>query len=302
MNKESHLSSCHVLLVALVVFHSLPGKAQSFSNHIYEVISGTFTWHQAKEDAERRGGHLATITSAEEWEYIFNLQLPFHPQDAYWLGATDEGHEGTWTWVTGEDWSFSMWTPGEPNNLGIENYLVSEADSNHRWNDWGKVQDVNSYYLLEIDNDICTPRQAKATAQLVNGFLVGATLTDSGCGYTNPPIVLVQGGGGSGAVARAIVTDGRVTGLHIVNAGCCYTNAPRITISAPPSVPSVDIVVSKVKVIQNVVLGWKYVLESSTNAMTWTATGPAFVAETDPIETEFESNDVKKLFRLRVVE
>lgn len=147
----------------------------------------------------------------------------------------------------------------------------------------------------------CTPHKAKATAQLVNGFVVVATITDPGCGYTNPPIVLVQGGGGSGATARATVTDGRVTRVQIVDAGCCYTNTPRIVISSPPSVPTVEVVVSKVKVVQNVVLGWKYVLESSTNATDWTSTGPAFIAETDPLETEFESNRMNRFFRLRVV-
>ena len=33
----------------------------------YQAISGSFTWEQAKEDAENRGGHLATITSEAEW-------------------------------------------------------------------------------------------------------------------------------------------------------------------------------------------------------------------------------------------
>jgi hypothetical protein len=148
---------------------------------------------------------------------------------------------------------------------------------------------------------ICTPHKAKATAQVVNGFVVGAALTDSGCGYTNAPIVLVQGGGGSGATARAIVSDGRVTAIQMTGAGCCYTNAPRIVISSPPMVPTVEIVVSKIKVIQNVVLGSKYVLESSANNVDWSETGPAFIADTDPIVTEFDVDAVGRFFRLKVV-
>ena len=32
----------------------------------FQVVYGTFTWHQAKSDAESRGGYLATITSQTE--------------------------------------------------------------------------------------------------------------------------------------------------------------------------------------------------------------------------------------------
>src|SRR5690349_19868207 len=90
--------------------------AQEFTNHTYQLIAAPLTWQQAKEDAERRGGHLATITSQAELDHILSLGLPFHSNDAYWLGATDEGHEGTWVWVTGEAWDFSRWSSGEPNN------------------------------------------------------------------------------------------------------------------------------------------------------------------------------------------
>jgi len=162
------------------------------------------------------------------------------------------------------------------------------------WNSGLKIQ-------ARLTSLVCTPHKAKATAQVVNGFVVGATITDTGCGYANAPIVLIQGGGGTGAAAQAVVSDGRITAIQITDAGCCYTNTPRIVISAPPMAPSVEIQVSKIKVVQNVVLGWKYVLESSANNVDWTETGPAFTAETDPIETEFPVEAVGRFFRLRVV-
>ena len=76
----------------------------------------------------------------------------------------------------------------------------------------------------------CTPHKAKATVQWVNGFVVGAIITDSGCGYTNVPLVLIQDGGGSGAAATAVLTDGRVTAINITSAGIGYETPPRIVI------------------------------------------------------------------------
>jgi hypothetical protein len=33
----------------------------------YDIVLGAFTWPEAKADAERRGGHLATVINREEW-------------------------------------------------------------------------------------------------------------------------------------------------------------------------------------------------------------------------------------------
>ena len=62
-------------------------------------------------------------------------------------------------------------------------------------------------------------------AELVNGFMLGARITDASCGYTNPPIVLIREGGGQGAVANAGITDGVVTAIQIADAGSCYSKA-----------------------------------------------------------------------------
>ena len=145
----------------------------------------------------------------------------------------------------------------------------------------------------------CTPHKAKATAQLVNGFVVDAAITDSGCGYTNAPLVLIQDGGGSGATARAVITDGRVTGIIITDAGIGYETPPRIVIASPPFVPTVSISVSKVKVVQNVVLGRNYVLEASRDAALWSQALPPFTAVSESITNEFDTDLTGRYFRVR---
>lgn len=149
--------------------------------------------------------------------------------------------------------------------------------------------------------NICTPHKATATAQVVNGFVVGATITDDGCGYTNAPLVLIQDGGGSGATATAVISNGKVTGITITSTGCCYTNLPKIVIASPPFVPTVSIQVSRVKVLQNVVLGRKYVLESSIDFLTWNPAAPAFVAQSESVETEVEVDATVRYFRVQEV-
>jgi hypothetical protein len=92
---------------------------------------------QAKADAEARGGNLATITSQDEWNVIWSQLGPTWNGANYWLGGSDQGSEGNWHWVTGENWSFSRWYPSEPSG-GAENELITWAnlpDGQPSWND-----------------------------------------------------------------------------------------------------------------------------------------------------------------------
>ncbi len=179
--------------------------------------------------------------------------------------------------------------------------------------DWfkGFIDDVRIYnralsaaevhQLYAAEPPFCSPHRATATATVVNGFVVGATLTDGGCGYTNAPLVLIQGGGGSGAAATAGVSNGVVVAINIINAGSGYTSVPKIEIASPPFVPTLSIRVSKQRVTQNVVLGRNYVLESSTDRITWTTVRPPFMAISETITEEFDVDDTGRFFRIRQV-
>jgi hypothetical protein len=81
------------------------------TGHYYQRIDTAMSWHEAKQHCESLGGHLATITSAEENDFVYKN---FAADHVCWLGATDEAEEGKWTWVTGEPFAFQNWFPGNP--------------------------------------------------------------------------------------------------------------------------------------------------------------------------------------------
>jgi VCBS repeat protein/EF hand domain-containing protein len=81
------------------------------------------------------------------------------------------------------------------------------------------------------------PAQAFATPQVVNGFVVGATITSGGSGYVaNPAVSFVGGSGANAAGTSQISGAGVVTNIIISNPGIGYTNAPTVEIGQPPTV------------------------------------------------------------------
>jgi sulfatase modifying factor 1 len=122
----------------------------------YQLIEGNFTWSEAKLDSERRGGHLATITSEEEWRTVTGL-FGNNLLDAF-LGGTDEAQEGVWKWITGEPWGFAKWHSGQPDNSsGVQDYLWLHPAYGLEWDD--ADGNSKSKYLLEIESPPRLPIQ-----------------------------------------------------------------------------------------------------------------------------------------------
>lgn len=145
---------------------------------------------------------------------------------------------------------------------------------------------------------LTTPRTATATAQIVNGFLVGINLVDGGFGYIAPPVVVIRGGGGVGATATAQISNGVVTGFTVTNAGVGYTSNPQIIIASPPFEPYLEIAFSRVKVTMHLNLGVRYQIQASQDLSQWINIGTPFIAESEHVEQEFEIELTGRFFRL----
>lgn len=114
-----------------------PEAAADAGTHRYEIIAQTLTWDDARVWCESRGGHLATITSAEEAKTVEDL-LDDAGLTAVWLGANNRNASSGFQWVTGEPFAYAEWGPGEPNNTnGVEYYLMlmKRDGTGWVWND-----------------------------------------------------------------------------------------------------------------------------------------------------------------------
>ncbi|CAK0774338.1 C-type lectin domain-containing protein [Gammaproteobacteria bacterium] len=145
---------------SLAVFFVNPAQADSAkllnpaNGHAYQLFDTAVYWQTAKNSCASLGGHLATITSQAENDWI---QSNFGTE--VWLGGTDEAQEGTWKWITGEEWSYTNWQSGEPNDsCGGEDYLEMNFPGHgpSTWNDYGGpgCYSINLVaYLCEWENN-----------------------------------------------------------------------------------------------------------------------------------------------------
>jgi len=117
----------------------------NYNGHSYYRSTGSMTWTSAKQACINMGGHLVTITSSGENNFVFNTW------PSGWIGFTDEVVEGQWRWVTGESVVYTNWNGGEPNNAGNEDY--AQFVNGGRWND---LPNVSLPYVLEFEYIVTT--------------------------------------------------------------------------------------------------------------------------------------------------
>jgi hypothetical protein len=131
------------------------------SGHVYEAVAATLNWYDAEEAAaarEHQGvrGHLATITSPEENDFI-RRSLPVATAGRYWIGGYRSVRGGTtvegWHWVTNEPFAFHNWANGGPNDYFGEDGVQFWGDS-AKWNDIDRVAGFEPFvggFVVEYD-------------------------------------------------------------------------------------------------------------------------------------------------------
>lgn len=124
------------------------------TKHCYRIYKGVPTWVQARAFCEVLGGHLATLTSDEENQFVHNFMLESGFKTAY-FGLSDENRSGDWIWVTGEPFEYTNWHKGEPSYSGREKYgMYFYKHTKGTWNDahfYEYTEDPGCSYICEWD-------------------------------------------------------------------------------------------------------------------------------------------------------
>lgn len=140
----------------------------SWNGHTYARFEQELAWEDAEAFCEKAGGHLMVITSEAE-NIVAEKLIQNGDHDTYWLGATDKNWEGAWKWVTGEDFSWTSWQSGQPDNstnsdeVG-ENYLEISSWNSGEWNDNSNSEEAG--FLLELEPEETSEEEMVSLTEL----------------------------------------------------------------------------------------------------------------------------------------
>lgn len=187
----------------------------------WEVILGT-TWD---EDSGARA-HISS--SAEHSEY----------------DVANNGPEAGWTFRSGQGLAvqgMSMDSWGQNGLYGgnilysygaVGSYNGQSGGLNQRWPSYPAVFSAGNPGAVAQSSTIIVTFDltAHGTATINgSGGVSGVTVSNGGGAYTSTPSVVFSGGGGSGAVASAIMLGASVVGVTITSPGAGYVTAPTVS-------------------------------------------------------------------------
>ncbi|XP_052762021.1 snaclec subunit B-like [Mya arenaria] len=100
-----------------------------FHSSCYKLFRQRVSWDEAKTRCELANAVLASITSQEETDFIYAKLLLETGKVNVWIGASDIENEGTWKWISGEDWAYERFVTGEARGSDTENCLCVGDDN-----------------------------------------------------------------------------------------------------------------------------------------------------------------------------
>lgn len=106
------------------------------NTHVYYLLADS-SWTTAEAQAQKLGGHLATVNDAAENAWISSTFFNYGGvRSELWIGLKRNQPGAPFSWVNGDPMTFTNWRAGEPNNLGgVESYGEMVYDGNFDWND-----------------------------------------------------------------------------------------------------------------------------------------------------------------------
>ncbi len=152
-------NECQQVTQCSDVSENIPGFIYlgEFNDAKYFISDHPSNWVDARSNTEANGGHLVSINSVEENNYIHSNINP--GTGSVWTGLTTINSPGDFQWINGDPLTYTNWQVGEPGG-SIYDKATRLKKSTGEWTD-RNIYNYSYEYVMEIpcsnggDNGSC---------------------------------------------------------------------------------------------------------------------------------------------------
>lgn len=154
-------SICVNEAVDLCVGNPFVGPVVNPANGNKYYLLDNSIWQGAQNKAAELGGHLATISSQAENDWVLGFVTGNGQPADYWIGLNDKASEGNFVWTNGAPVVYTNWSPGQPDNASNVEDVVHVWTAAGQWNDNSPtitriaVAEVEVYFCGDPDAGSC---------------------------------------------------------------------------------------------------------------------------------------------------
>jgi hypothetical protein len=157
----------HPMKTVVLIFAFLGLLVCSVGGFTLSIVEGSYTWHEAKADAEARGGSLAIIDTSlrldAAQDLLISSGLPL------WIGLYDSDQDNSYNWINGNALTVSNFANGQP-DVSVER-AIRTIGSGEIWGNVGQWMDEDDWkgygYLLT------TVPEPSSYALILGGLALG---------------------------------------------------------------------------------------------------------------------------------